>query len=163
MDGADPVGERLRVRQALEEVSIEVGIDPARRHRVAPNAVRSVIDRHGPRQPVQPGLGCTISRVAGVRGKPLDRADIDDRSSCRDQVRQGVADQQVGCGQVDLQRRGPVIGRHLQHRSLAHETGVVDQHVEPACAPDDLGHDCSGNRGIRKVGLEPPWSGPTPR
>ncbi|MND18419.1 hypothetical protein D3C80_87050 [compost metagenome] len=50
--------------------------------------------------------------------QPLDGTDIDDRSPCGPQMRQGGLDQHEGYGQIDGQVAGPVLEAHLLYFEL---------------------------------------------
>ena len=137
MNSSDLFPESLWIGHRFDKFLIEFGINPARRNGVAANALRARVDRHGPRQGMQPSLGGAVGGVLGVRPESLDRADVND-SALVSKVGQGVLDQEKRCREVDIECSVPVRQGHGFDRVFQHDTGIVDERVEATMAIDDL-------------------------
>ena len=134
----------------------QVRANPARRDCIDANPVLAEIHRHRPGERVHGTLRGAVGAVFRVRCQSFDGTDVDDAGgACGAQQRQQFTTQKGGCGQVYRQHFVPVLDLHLLERLLEHETGIVDQGIEPVVG-------CAhrfGNRGVavdlRQVGLDP--------
>ncbi len=132
------------------------GVDRAGRDRHHPDPARCQLDRPAAGQRLQRGLGRRVDRAAGPGPLPHRRTHIDDHSAGRLKGRQRGLRQQDGGDQGGGDLRHDRLRLERAEGTAAHDTGIVDQHVQPAVrlqrGPDDqlgsaVGGDVGGQRG----------------
>ena len=138
--------------QAVDEVEVQRGVDPARRDGVAANPERAFVHGDGAGQAVQASLGRSVGGMAGVRRKPLDTADVDDSpAAVLAEQGQGFADQQERQAQVQVHLRLPVCFRAFLGGALEHQSGVVHDYIQPVSQRPDLRHDGLSSTRLKQI------------
>ena len=136
-----------------------LGGDEAGRDGVDPDVVPPQLARPGLRHDDHAGLGGGVVGLAEVAVEPDDGGGVEDRpAAAGDHVRRHGAGAEEDALEVDRDHGVEVPLAHLaglcavlplDELGVAHDAGVVDQHVDPPPALDDLRHgglDGGGDR-----------------
>src|SRR6202163_1576566 len=127
-----------RVERGLGDLTDHLGLDETGRDGVDRDAAARHLQREALGEPEQPGFGRRVIRLADVARLADDRADVDDApGTALDHVLDHALDHAERAEQVDVEHVAPVVVRHLAHRLVDGDAGVVDQEVD---APEALEH-----------------------
>ena len=142
-----------RGQHLLRDAARHVGVDEAGRDRVGGDAERAELARPGPRHADDAGLAGGVGGLAVVAHARHDGGGGEDAARARRaHGAQGGAGRDHRPAQVHVEGGRPVLVGDLGQGGVAHDAGVVDEHVEPAPLRHDGVHRALDGGRVGHVG-----------
>ena len=136
----------------LRQAGSHVGLDEARRNRVAGDVLAAQFAGDRLREPEQAGLGRGVIGLAGVAHHAAGAADIHNAAELvfHHRPRTGP-NRHKGRLEIGIKHRIPILVAHSESKTVFRDARVVDQDVEPPVVGRGLLDRGGGSRGLRDI------------